>query len=136
MNNKELFLDECRTNVKRAGIDKLLDWLENKSDFFTSPASTKYHGNYEGGLCEHSRNVFRELRRFNDIYDLHYPIETLAIVGLLHDVCKANFYKRGTRNVKDENGTWVTVDVWEIDDRLPLGHGEKSCIILQKYHSR
>lgn len=135
MTYKEQFLDECSAHIKREGIEQLLDWLENKSDFFTAPASTKFHGNYEGGLCEHSLNVFRELRRFNDIYDLHYPIESLAVVGLFHDICKANFYKRGTKNVKDESGNWVVVDTWEIDDRLPLGHGEKSCIILQRYIS-
>lgn len=132
MTNKETFLSICREDIKRDGIEDLLKWLED-SDFFAAPASTRFHGNYEGGLCEHSLNVHRELTRLNDIYQLGYSKETIAVTALFHDLCKVNYYKRGTRNVKDENGNWVVKEVYEVDARVPLGHGEKSCIILQWY---
>lgn len=132
MTNKETFLSICREDIKRDGIEDLLKWLED-SDFFAAPASTRLHGNYEGGLCEHSLNVHRELTRLNDIYQLGYSKETIAVTALFHDLCKVNYYKRGTRNVKDENGNWVVKEVYEVDERVPLGHGEKSCIILQWY---
>ena len=96
MKNKETFLTLCRENIKRDGIDSLIEWLEN-SDFFTAPASTRFHGNYAGGLCEHSLNVHRELTRLNDVYNLGYSNETITIVSLFHDLCKVNYYKRGTR---------------------------------------
>lgn len=133
MNNKEKFLHLCRNKIHRDGIEELLSWLTDKSDFFTAPASTRFHGNYSGGLCEHSLNVYNELVKLNDIYNTGYDEETLAITALFHDICKANFYKQGVRNVKDENGYWTTKQIWEIDEKLPLGHGEKSCIILQAY---
>lgn len=133
MSNKEKFLEICKNEIHRDGIHSLLSWLES-SDFFTAPASTKYHGNYEGGLCEHSLNVYSTLR---DLCAKYYPElsqETIAIVALFHDLCKVNYYKLGSRNIKDENtGKWFTKDVWEIDEKVPLGHGEKSCIILQWY---
>ena len=132
MTNKETFLSICREDIKRDGIEELLKWLEG-TDFFTAPASTRFHGNYEGGLCEHSLNVHRELTRLNDIYQLGYSKETIAVTALFHDLCKVNYYKRGTRNVKDENGNWVVKEIYEVDERVPLGHGEKSRIILQWY---
>ncbi|MBQ2469187.1 MAG: hydrolase, partial [Clostridia bacterium] len=66
MDNKERFLSLCGT-IDRDGIDKLLGWLET-SDFFTCPASTKYHGAYRGGLLEHSLNVYDELQRLLAAY--------------------------------------------------------------------
>lgn len=133
MTDKDTFLDICRNEIHRDGIDNLLAWLV-KSDFFTAPASTRYHGNYEGGLCAHSLNVYNTLKDLCAIYLPEAPQETIAIVGLFHDFCKINFYKMGSRNVKDEaTGQWVKKDVWEIDEKIPLGHGEKSCIILQWY---
>lgn len=133
MTNKETFLSICKNDIQRDGIDDLLSWVE-QSDFFTAPASTRFHGNYEGGLCEHSLNVYRELSRLNEIYKQCYSKETIAITALFHDLCKVNCYKRGTRNVKDEaSKQWITKEIWEIDEKMPIGHGEKSCIILQNY---
>jgi len=133
INNKQRFLDICKSEIKREGLNDLLDWLE-KSDFFYAPASTKFHGNYAGGLLIHSLNVYdclKMLIKANGIEDI--SDETVAIVSLFHDICKANFYKVGTRNVKDEeSGQWYKKEVYEIDDSVfPIGHGEKSCIILQ-----
>lgn len=129
---KQRFLD-LYSNINREGADALLDWL-NSSDFFTAPASTKYHGSHEGGLVEHSVNVYDCLVGELSSMGLSesYTPETVAIVSLLHDICKANFYKKGTRNVK-ENDQWVKKEVYEIDEKFPCGHGEKSVIILQNF---
>lgn len=125
---KEKFLTLCRENIHREGIDKLLTWLE-KSDFFTAPASTRYHGAHEGGLCEHSINVFYELESWDA--DFASP-GTLAIVSLLHDLCKVNYYKRDVRNVK-ENGVWVQKPYYTVDDKFPYGHGEKSVFMIERF---
>lgn len=130
---KQRFLDLFNEHIKREGADELLNWLQS-SDFLSAPASTKYHGSYEGGLLEHSLNVYDCLvgeLTLSGLSDVYTP-ETVAIVSLLHDICKANFYKKGTRNVK-ENGQWVTKEVFEIDEKFPCGHGEKSVIILQNF---
>ena len=127
------FLDLCRSNIKRDGMDELLNWLST-SDFFTAPASSRYHGCYAGGLMTHSLNVYDCLVKELETAGLKekYSPETITIVSLFHDICKANFYKKGTRNVK-ENGQWTTKEVYEIDERFPCGHGEKSVIILQNF---
>lgn len=133
MNLKEKFISICKQEIHREGLDELLAWLE-KSDFYNAPASTRFHGNYAGGLCEHSINVFEQLVKLYEIYgDGSISHESLAVASLFHDVCKINYYKQGTRNVKDENGMWVAKAIWEVDEKVPLGHGEKSCIILQWY---
>ncbi len=136
---KDTFIEIFKSNVKREGADKILDFLENKSDFFTAPASTRYHLAKEGGLCEHSINVYKCLKSYlsredvKNIYGLEYDDETVAIVSLLHDVCKAGCYKTSTRNVKDKNGVWQTVPYYEFDDPMPYGHGEKSVYIINGY---
>lgn len=140
MSPKERFIALYKEHIKREGADKFLEYLESKScDFFTAPASTRFHGSYEGGLVEHSLNVYDCLHQYLDrervkeVYGLQYSEESIAIAALLHDVCKINFYKPGTRNVKDENGVWQKVPTYEIDDKLPYGHGEKSVYILSGY---
>ena len=136
MTAKERFLEIYNTHIKREGADKLLDYLM-KSDFFTAPASARFHSSYEGGLCEHSLNVYDALvgyaKRLNETYGYSYSEETIAIVALLHDLCKIGVYKKGFRNVKDESGAWKRVDTFEYDDQLPYGHGEKSVYIITGY---
>lgn len=134
---KQAFLEIYSTNIYREGSDKLLEYLESKSsDFFTAPASQRYHGAYEGGLVEHSVNVYRCLEaylareRVRELYGMDYDSESVAIVALLHDVCKVGCYKPGFRNVKDENGVWQKVPSYEYEDALPYGHGEKSVYIV------
>lgn len=129
--NKTRFLQIYRENVTRTGSGTVLDYL-CKSDFFTAPASTRFHGAHEGGLLEHSLNVYdclTQLLEVNGLADAYSP-DTVAVVALLHDICKVNFYKKGTKNQKI-NGKWETVDCYEIDEKFPCGHGEKSVIILQ-----
>ena len=139
MDSKEVFLQIYRDNIHREGSDALLDYLEHKSDFFTSPASARFHGSYPGGLCEHSVNVYRcleaylERERVRELYGLDYSPETVALVSLLHDVCKIGCYRGGTRNVKGPDGKWQSVPTFFYEDKLPYGHGEKSVYILSGY---
>lgn len=140
MNFKDEFTEIYCQNIRREGSDKLLEYLTSpSSDFFTAPASTRYHGAYEGGLVEHSLNVYECLRdylareRVAELYGIEASDETIAIVSLLHDLCKMNFYKKSFRNVKDDNGKWNKVPSYEIDDRLPYGHGEKSVYIISGF---
>ena len=137
---KEKFIEIYKKNIKREGADKLLEYLESSaSDFFTAPASARFHSSHEGGLAEHSINVYEALvgylnsPRAKEVYGFEYSDESIAIVALLHDLCKINIYKKGFRNVKDEKGAWQRVETYEYDDRLPYGHGEKSVYIITGY---
>lgn len=125
MSDKERFIGLLK-EIKRDGIEKLISNLE-KSDFFTAPASTQYHDSVKGGLCKHSLNVYEKLTAV-DIPNT--SMESMILVALLHDVCKIGFYKVSSRNVKNEKGLWESVPYYSIDDSLPLGHGEKSVIML------
>ena len=140
MTAKERFYSIYTEKITREGADRLLDYLASPGcDFFTAPASTRFHGAYEGGLCEHSLNVYDCLcdymhrDRVKELYGLTCSEETLAIVSLLHDVCKINCYKPSFRNVKDEHGVWQKVPSYEFEDALPYGHGEKSVYILSGF---
>jgi hypothetical protein len=117
--------------VKRENMDKLIHFLET-SDFFAAPASTRFHLAYEGGLAEHSWNVYNVFNDKIKTYSLKFAKDSVALCGLLHDICKTNFYKRGKKNVK-EAGKWTEKEVWIVEDSLPFGHGEKSVYLLQKY---
>ena len=137
MDLKQEFIDIYKSNITRDGSDKLLEYLlSDKSDFFTAPASTRFHGSYEGGLLEHSLNVYHCLKdylerdRAKNVYGMNYSEESIAVSALLHDICKVNFYKVDYRNVKNEKGVWEKVPYYTIDDKLPYGHGEKSVYII------
>ncbi len=130
MGYKEEFLEIFNTHVTRNGKDKLLDWLE-KTDFYTAPASTRYHGACESGLIMHSLNVYKLLK---ERASEEYSNESIALVALCHDFCKINFYKEGTRNVKNETtGQWEKVKNYSIEDIFPYGHGEKSVFLLERF---
>lgn len=131
---KDLFL----ASVHRAGAEELLERLENETDFFEAPAGAKHHGAFPGGLVIHSLNVYRRLREIT-IRDLTprdalgpAPIseqeeETVAILGLLHDVCKAGVYHiERKRRRNPETGVWEDYLGYTFRDPLPMGHGEKS----------
>ena len=124
---KELLL-----STKRPGIKDLVAWLEG-TDFIYAPASTRYHSAHQGGLLEHSLNVYYELIRQQDVIKLlNIPQDTLLITALLHDICKVNYYKEDITNVK-KNGTWVQEPYYTVDDYFPVGHGEKSIIVAQEF---
>ncbi len=140
MTPKEEFVEIYQRCIKRAGADKLLDYLlSDNSDFFTAPSSTRFHGSHEGGLVEHSLNVYHCLVDYlsrpntKEWFGMDYSEETVALVSLLHDLCKLNFYQMEMRNKKNEQGQWVQVPYYTINDTLPYGHGEKSVYIVSSY---
>ena len=132
MGYKEEFIQIYKENIKREGSAELLEWLQ-KTDFFTAPASTKFHGACEQGLVMHSISVFKTLveKHFDPETD---NMESFAICALLHDLCKAEFYKVSTRNVKnDETGKWEKVPYYSVEDKFPFGHGEKSVFLIERF---
>lgn len=129
---KEEFCRIFSENVKRHGAKELLDWL-CKTDFFTAPASTKYHCACTNGLVMHSLSVYDVLleKHFDEETD---SLESFTICALLHDLCKAQFYKVSTRNVKnEETGNWEKVPFYSVDDVFPYGHGEKSVFLIERF---
>ncbi|MCL2076874.1 MAG: HD domain-containing protein [Oscillospiraceae bacterium] len=138
-NIKTEFIEIYNTNITRPGADKMLDFL-NGSDFFTAPASTRYHGSYEGGLVTHSVNVYRcltdylERERTREVYKMDYSEESVAIAALLHDICKIDVYRKSFRNVKnDDTGIWEKIPCYNFEDNLPYGHGEKSVYMISGF---
>lgn len=139
---KEKFLEIYRKNITRPGADKLLAWLET-TDFFTAPASTRFHLSRPGGLVDHSVHVYERLDNLvtdeegypGSMFGEDFTIsdETIAICGLLHDICKANFYTVEMRNRKNEQGQWEKYPFYVVDDQLPYGHGEKSVYIISGF---
>lgn len=128
--NKDKFIGLLK-EIQRPGIEKLIEWIE-KSDFFVAPASTMFHGNYDGALCEHSLNVYELFSKKNKEYDLGLSEDSVKIMSLLHDLCKTNFYKPTTRNKKID-GKWTAVPWYDIEDSFPAGHGEKSVLMIRYY---
>lgn len=148
--NKKEFEDIVKKNIKREGIEKVLAWLD-ATDFYTAPASTRYHLSVEGGLCQHSLNVYHRLVGLSQFHsdlataDEHtvfggtdieqegtYSLENITIVALFHDICKANCYVNDLRNVKVD-GKWKQVDYWKWEEDFVYGHGAKSVYILQQF---
>lgn len=134
MDNRERFLMLGAT-VKRDGMEELLEWLAEKTDFFEAPASTRFHGSYRGGLVEHSLNVYDEMKRLLSAYpEIQVPEESVVISTLFHDLCKANMYKTEKRNRKNESGQWESYDAYTIDEKFCFGgHGSKSVFLLQHF---
>ena len=134
-NLKNQFIELLRS-TKREGIEDLIKFLE-KSDFFTAPSSTRFHGSFRGGLLLHSLNVYQKFIELKEsgIFPLaNVKDETSYIIcPLLHDICKVNFYKVDYRNAKNEAGVWEKVPYYTVDDTIPYGHGEKSVMMLTEY---
>ncbi|MGD9642816.1 MAG: HD domain-containing protein [Elusimicrobiales bacterium] len=128
---KDKILTELRVNVTRPGLEKLLDFL-TISDFFIAPASTTHHLAVRGGLAAHSWIVYQSLKHIAKEHITVASASNVAICGLLHDICKVNFYKPDSRN-KKVDGVWQAIPGYAVDDQDPLGHGEKSVIILQRF---
>jgi hypothetical protein len=134
---KEEFITLYKKHIKREGADELLEYLESEqSDFFTAPASTRFHLSEEGGLCQHSLNVYHALVDYlsrptvKETYGINPSPESIAIIALLHDLCKINVYKKSMRNTKNDQGQWVKVPFYRFEDDLPYGHGEKSVYMI------
>lgn len=132
MTNKEKFLDIFEKEIHRAGKEQFLNWLE-RTDFFTAPASTRFHLSEEGGLLKHSLSVYETF------LDKHYDenednLESVAICTLLHDLCKANYYTIAERNVKNkQTGKWEKQPYYTVEDEFPYGHGEKSVYLIERF---
>ena len=132
MDYKKEFIEYYQANIHREGADRLLEWLQT-TDFFTAPASTRYHCACPSGLVQHSVNVYEVMmeKHFDPETD---SAESFALCALLHDVCKAQFYKISTRNVKNEKtGQWEKVPYYTIEDAFPYGHGEKSVFLIERF---
>lgn len=140
---KDRFIELYQKLITRPGADKLLAWLET-TDFFEAPASTRFHLPHHGGLVEHSLHVYHRLhdlyvserqraenQAFIDLSDSEE--ETIAICGLLHDICKVDFYSVEMRNRKNEQGQWEKYPFYVVNDKLPYGHGEKSVYIISGF---
>lgn len=142
---REKFLYCCHTYIKRPGLDKLLDYLERQTDFFTAPSSVSYHLNEKGGLVQHSVNVFEcalglyeqivlpAIHRGTSPFTEEVDVESIAVSALFHDVCKANYYRKKQRWRKDAAGRWESYDGYEVEDNFPFGHGEKSCFMVSTF---
>lgn len=126
-------------STQRDGIDRLLEFIR-KSDFYTAPASTIHHGAYEGGLLEHSINVYDCLDKktsgsehnvFKEAL-LNVSNDSIIISSLLHDICKTYYYTIEIRNKKID-GQWQQVPCYTVDDKIPYGHGEKSVMMIEEY---
>lgn len=133
---KEEFIDVFKSNIQRDGSEELLKFLLG-SDFFVAPASTKFHSAFNGGLCYHSLLAYKRFVKilkdeFGENWTDHISLESATIIGLLHDICKVNFYKEEMRNVK-VNGEWVKQPYFTTEDSLPYGHGEKSVYIISGF---
>lgn len=137
MSYKDQFIEIFKKEVKRDGAEQLLDYLLNKTDFFSAPASTRFHLNCEQGLVQHSVNVYFRLKELveNEKTDWAKNVtpESIAVIALLHDVCKANMYTVDYRNVKQPDGSWERVPYYTINEQLPYGHGEKSVYIVNGF---
>lgn len=140
---KDRFIGLCQQLITRPGADKLLAWLET-TDFFEAPASTRFHLSHPGGLVEHSIHVYERLLKLyiSEKTEPGQPVpyfptveelETITICGLLHDLCKANFYGVEMRNRKNEQGQWEKYPFYVVNDQLPYGHGEKSVYIISSF---
>lgn len=142
MTNKETFISIYTNKIHRAGSMELLKYIED-SDFFTAPASTRFHGACKEGLLIHSLKVYEIFR--NEVIEYNKAVsgldtldekteETIAICGLLHDLCKVNFYKETTKNVKNEQtGAWEKIPCYTVDEKFSYGHGEKSVFLIMSY---
>ena len=139
MTNIKRFKKIVTENIERDGIENLMEWLEHETDFFTAPASTRYHGSYEGGLVEHSLNVYDRLvwEMENTVgagWQEIYSPEAVAIVALFHDLCKIDRYVITVKWRKDENGDWEAYEAYEYNkEKAEMGHGAQSVFYLQKF---
>lgn len=144
LQNKETYKALCREYIQRDGLEALLEYLDG-TDFFTAPSSTSFHLNEDGGLCLHSMNVFRTAMKLYESvghealasgegpFQGEIPTESIAICALFHDLCKVKLYQKTEKWKKDDEGRWITYPAYEVKDEFPLGHGEKSCLIVSWY---
>ena len=133
MNLKGEFTRIAMDNIHRNGLTDLMAWLE-RTDFYSAPASTRYHGACEGGLLQHSLNVYVQLKKLCEWYECEASPESIAIVSLFHDFCKIGTYKTEMRWRKDANDKWEQYATWKHDEDFAYGsHGGKSVFLIQSF---
>lgn len=140
--NYNTFKKYIKGYISRPGVEEFITWLDT-TDCRKAPASTKYHCSYEGGLVVHCLNVFKRVFGYmkNTYGDLDsncpYTKDTLALVSLLHDINKVNFYRSYQKNVQNpETGKWEPVMAYNTRDNVMLGSAEENAIqILNKFFS-
>ena len=133
MNSREEFERIVSKTIKREGIEDLMDWIGG-TDFYTAPASTRYHGAFEGGLVMHSLNVYCQLKKLCAAYELDVSDESVAIVALFHDLCKIGFYKTEMRWRKDSNDKWEQYATYKHEEDFAYGgHGSKSVYLVMTF---
>ena len=135
--NKSTYISLLKS-IKRDGMEDLIDYLINETDLLIAPASTNYHCNYAGGLIDHSLNVYNcLLEKLNNktFKNIEVSLDSLKIAALLHDLCKVNYYEMYDKNQKDDQGKWIQVQAYRVNDMFPYGHGEKSVLIISKFIS-
>ena len=130
---RERFREIICRDINRRGIYDLMFWLDT-TDFYTAPASTKFHGCFEGGLVQHHLNVYDQLKKLCELYKDTSGDESVAIVSLFHDVCKAGYYKAEMRWKKDQNNQWQQYKTYTFNEDFAFGgHGAKSVYIVQSF---
>lgn len=142
MTAQDEFKAIAQDRITRDGIGDLMKWLDD-SDFYTAPASTRYHGAHEGGLVEHSLNVYKRLRQLAATYDYGAGSleaewdsleESIAIVSLFHDLCKVGYYTTEMRWRKDQFNRWEQYPTYKKQENYPFGgHGSKSVYLVQHF---
>ena len=132
--NNQRFEAEVEVHLSgRAGVGDLMEWLD-RTDFFDAPASGRYHGACPGGLVDHSLAVLDQLRRINAAWEMGLDEGSMVVCALFHDLCKADYYRPDTRNVKDDRGVWHKVPCYTVAERYHFGgHGSKSVYLLMSF---
>ena len=132
-------MDEIKERIKgilydtKRDVARLVNHLESDTDFFEAPASTKHHLARVGGLAEHSLSVYEIMVELKGTFELDIPWHQIAITGLLHDLCKANYYVKEVEPVPNIPEMGRYTGKWVVEDKLSLGHGEKSLYLVNKY---
>lgn len=137
--NKKEFI-ETLLATQRPGIEQVIEKIE-KWGFFKAPASTIFHLCEEGGLVQHSLNVYHMATKLKSVVvfekpelESRLPDDQIAIAALLHDICKSDVYKPAIKRKKLPNGTWIDAAGYDVDySGFPMGHGEKSVIMLLRF---
>lgn len=130
---KEEFERIAKASILRDGLLDLLTWLED-TDFYMAPASTRFHGAHEGGLVQHSLNVYSQLKKLCTFYGCDASEESIAIVSLFHDLCKVGVYKVEMRWRKNQYNQWEQYPTYKFEEDFAYGgHGSKSVFLVQTF---
>lgn len=133
---KDKFIQLLRS-TGRDGIENVIEDLESLG-FFTAPASAGHHLNCDGGLLRHSLNtcdaalaIWEGMKKLEPSLEKEVTRESIILASLLHDVCKSDIYKRTIKKKKNSLGIWEDTEGYKVTYKgFPMGHGEKSVILL------